>query len=166
VQVAQTRFGASSVLNINVVGACANFVLKKLLQDDTMPERLPTLNARTMEVAALLLWSSSSELVMSAEVWAHSSGGRLHCKSRLTKIFGKRLPSGPCSNSRLTNVRMDSSTMQKLCTAVRTIYWVSNLLMPYLTAKVEILPFLPACSIILLLVTTGGMNLVLVFSLL
>jgi hypothetical protein len=122
---AQTRFGVSSVLDVEVVGACADYVLKKLLGDEKVPQRLPTLNARTMEITSLLLWSSPSELVMAAEVWAHSSNSRLRCKGRLLQIFGKSL-SGASSNSRTTNVRMERGTMQQMCSAVKTIYWVSS----------------------------------------
>jgi hypothetical protein len=79
------------VLNVDVVGACVEFVLKKLLRDEKVPERLPTLSARLMEITSLLLWSSSSELVMAAEAWSHSSNSRLQCKGRLFKIFGRSL---------------------------------------------------------------------------
>ena len=122
-QVAQSRFGASSVLNIDVVGPCAEFILKKLLRDERVPEQLPTLSARVMEVATLLLWSSTSELVMAAEVWAHTSNSRLRCKGRLQQVFGKT-QGGDSSNSRKTNIRMEPRTMQKMCSAVKTIFWV------------------------------------------
>jgi hypothetical protein len=124
VQLAQSRFSVSSNLNIEVIGACAKYVLKKLLRDETAPDRLATLNARTMEAVALLLWSSSTELVMAVEVWTHCGSSRLRCQGRVLKIFGKSLPAGACANSRSTNVRLETATMQKLCSAVRTIFWV------------------------------------------
>jgi hypothetical protein len=127
VQIAQSRFGVSSKLNMDVIDACANFVLGKVLMDDTAPDRLPTLNARTMEVAALLLWNSPAELVMAAQVWSQCSGGRLSCRRRLHKIHGHTLQSAnTCPRSSSTNVRLDRSTLLKLCSAVKTIYWVRS----------------------------------------
>ena len=127
VQIAQSRFGVSSQLNIDVIDACANFVLGRVLRDETAPNRLPTLNTGMMEVAALLLWNSPAELVMTAHVWSQCSGGRLSCRRRLHKIHGHTLQSvNSCPNSSSTNVRLDRSTLLKLCSAVKTIHWVRS----------------------------------------
>jgi hypothetical protein len=127
VQVAQNRYGASSDLNIDVVGPCADFVLKELLRDDNVPKRLPTLSARLMEIASLLLWSSTSELAMAAEIWARTSNTRLRCKGRLLKVFGKA-PGGASGNCCKSNIRMEPDTMHKMCSAAKTIFWVRSLI--------------------------------------
>jgi hypothetical protein len=124
VQVAQSRFTASSELDCEIVGAVGNHILRKLLSDDLVPGRLPTLSARTLEVASLLLWTSVTELVMAAEVWAHCSNGRLLCKSRLKEVFLMKASEVSSPNLSNLNVRMQPSTMHQMCSAVKTVFWV------------------------------------------
>jgi hypothetical protein len=88
-----------------------------------VPGRLPTLSARILEVASLLLWTSVTELVMTAEIWAHCGTGRLLCKSRLRKVFLKASEVTSSDSSKL-NVRMQLSTMHQMCSAVKTVFWV------------------------------------------
>jgi hypothetical protein len=121
-QLVKTRFSANAFCNPEVVGACLGYLLKELLRDKELADRLPTLTARSMELVSLLLWSSVTEQVLVAQLWAQCSKDRLLNKPKLQQMYRNTSEDGVSMH--LDDVRMEKATMLKLCKAVTTIYWV------------------------------------------